>query len=118
MVSQPVLTRRMAMAGAAAASLVGTAAFAQGAAQTAHGTVFDDADASGRRSDASRGIADVMVSNGRDVVLTDADGRWSLPVADGDAIFVVKPTGWATPLAPGTNLSMCSRLHQPDGTPA
>jgi 3',5'-cyclic AMP phosphodiesterase CpdA len=118
MVSQPVLTRRMAMAGAAAASLVGTAAFAQGAAQTAHGTVFDDADASGRRGDASRGIADVMVSNGRDVVLTDADGRWSLPVADGDAIFVVKPTGWATPLAPGTNLSMCSRLHQPDGTPA
>jgi hypothetical protein len=59
-----------------------------------------------------------MVSNGRDVVLTDAEGRWSLPVEDGDAIFVIKPTGWATPLAPETNLSMFSRLHQPDGTPA
>jgi C terminal of Calcineurin-like phosphoesterase/Calcineurin-like phosphoesterase len=38
-----------------------------------------------------------MVSNGRDVVLTDSEGRWTLPVVTGDQVFVIKPRGWTTP---------------------
>ena len=127
MVSLPGLTRRMAVAGATAASLVGGRAFAQAAPPeapppappvTARGTVFEDTDGSGRRDDTSKGIPDVMVSNGRDVARTDADGRWTLPVREGDSLFVIKPTGWTTLLWPETNLPLYSYIYQPHGTPA
>lgn len=36
-----------------------------------------------------------MVSNGLDVVTTDLSGSWSLKVAPGDMIFVIKPAGWS-----------------------
>jgi hypothetical protein len=88
------------------------------ASETAHGVVFEDTDGSFRRQAGSKGVADVMVSNGRDVVRTDADGRWSLPVRDSDAIFVIKPTGWTTPIDPVTQLPIFSYIHQPQGTPA
>ena len=58
-----------------------------------------------------------MVSNGRDVVRTDAAGRWRLPVRDGDSIFVIKPTGWMTPLDPHTQLPRFATIHQPQGSP-
>jgi C terminal of Calcineurin-like phosphoesterase len=118
------LTRRMALAGIAAASIVGSRAEADSApapasdTATAQGMVFEDGDGSGRRQPASPGVPNVMVSNGRDVVLTDADGRWSLPVRDGDSIFVIKPTGWMTPVAPETHLPQFSYIHEPQGTPA
>lgn len=89
------LGRREVIAGAAGLVIAGATA-APLRAQTAtgeiaRGTVFD-ADANGG------GIPGVMVSNGRDVVKTDAEGRWALPVAPGDSVFVIKPAGWATPV--------------------
>jgi hypothetical protein len=118
------LTRRMALAGMAAASVAGrraeadsTPAAAPGAV-TAQGTVFEDSAGTGRREADSQGVTNVMVSNGRDVVSTDADGRWSLPVREGDSIFVIKPTGWMTPLAPETHLPQFSYIYEPQGTPA
>ena len=113
------LTRRQAIAAATAAGLL--AATAPAAAQTAaiaRGTVFDDADGTARRTPASRGLAGVMVSNGCEVVLTDAAGRWSLPVEPGDSLFVVKPTGWSPPIDPATQLPRFAYLHAPEGTPA
>ncbi len=120
------LTRRMALAGVAAASIAGSHAAAADstapppttATVTAQGTVFDDRDGSGRRQPGSPGVPNVMVSNGRDVVITDAAGRWTLPVRAGDSIFVIKPTGWMTPLAPETHLPQFSYIYQPQGTPA
>ena len=41
-----------------------------------------------------RGLGGVMVSNGRDVVLTAPDGRWHLPARVGYDVFVVKPAGY------------------------
>jgi hypothetical protein len=124
------LTRRMALSGLAA-SLVAETARADDAAPaapaagthaasqdvTARGTVFEDKDGSGQRGPGAQGIANIMVSNGRDVVLTDAQGAWALPVRDGDAIFVIKPSGWMTPLETGTNLPRFSYLYAPQGTP-
>ena len=89
-----------------------------GDAQTARGTVFEDVDGSGRRAPGSPGLAGVMVSNGRDVVKTDADGRWSLPVQPGQSLFVIKPTGFMTPVDPATQLPRFAYVHAPDGTPA
>jgi hypothetical protein len=62
-------------------------------------------------------LADVLVSNGRDVVRTDADGRYSLSVAPGEAIFVIKPAGFAVPVDPETQLPRFFYVHDPAGTP-
>ncbi len=114
------ITRRQAVAGAAALGLTGVlaGAHAQTAAPTARGSVFEDTDGSFRRGPGSKGVPDVLVSNGRDVAKTDADGRWSLPVQPGDAVFVIKPSGWMTAVDPATQLPRFSHLHLPDGTPA
>jgi hypothetical protein len=117
----PPLTRRQAITAGGAAALAAAAgpALAQTAATTiARGTVFEDTDGSRRRSPASRGIPGVMVSNGMDVVPTDAEGHWSLPVAAGDSLFVIKPTGWSTPIDPATQLPRFAYVHAPEGTPA
>lgn len=84
--------------------------------ELATGYVFDDSAGSVRQPN-SPGIANVMVSNGRDVVLTDGAGRWTLPVAPGDSVFVIKPSHWTTPTGAG-GVPRFSRLHEPSGTPA
>ena len=109
-------TRRQVMATAGASALALTAG--TGLAQPpvwASGCVFEDPDGTGRRGRASRGIAGVMVSNGRDVVKTDAEGHWQLPVGDGDSLFVIKPPHWRTPLGLG-GVPQFSHLHQPHGS--
>jgi C terminal of Calcineurin-like phosphoesterase/Calcineurin-like phosphoesterase len=110
-------TRRevMAAAGASALALTAGAGLAQPPA-AASGFVFEDRNRKGRREPGDRGIPGVMVSNGRDVVRTDAEGRWGLPVADGDSLFVVKPPHWSTPVGQG-GVPQFSRLHQPKGSP-
>ena len=110
-------TRRevIAAAGASALALTAGTGLAEPPA-VASGMVFEDRHRSGRREPGNRGIAGVMVSNGRDVARTDAEGRWRLPVADGDSLFVIKPPHWSTPLGLG-DVPLFSRLHQPKGSP-
>jgi hypothetical protein len=85
--------------------------------QSATGVVFEDRSGTGRRRPGDPGIAGVLVSNGRDVVKTDANGRYALPVADETIIFVIKPTGYAVPVERGTMLPRFYYIHQPKGTP-
>ena len=66
--------------------------------------MFEDRDGSGVASAANPGLAGVLVSNGRDVAVTGADGRYTLPLPDEATIFVVKPAGFMPPLEPQTNL--------------
>lgn len=61
------------------------------------GVVFDDANGNGRHDAGEPGIADVAVSNGREVARTDAQGRYVLSMQAGQTIFVVKPAGWRVP---------------------
>src|SRR5262249_58732502 len=101
------LTRRDVMKGGAAAALVATSApLQQAAAQGASvsGVVFEDRSGSGRRQPGDPGIPGVLVSNGREVAKTDANGRYSLPIEEETAVFVIKPTGWMVPVEPGTIL--------------
>jgi hypothetical protein len=69
------------------------------ATETARGTVFEDLNGDGRRRGSEPGLAGVRVSNGRDVVVTDALGHWQLPVVAGDTLFVVKPPGFEPPVS-------------------
>lgn len=118
------LTRRQVVGGAAALAALAASGAAHGATTaplvsdvTAQGMVFDDAEGSGVRTPASTGIAGVMVSNGHDVVLTDADGRWRLPVVPGQSLFVIKPSGWMVPVDAATGLPRFAYVYAPAGTP-
>ena len=116
------VTRRdvlLGAAGAAAAAAMpasATRAFAQTA--TVSGIVFEDRGGAGLRGPDDPGVPNVLVSNGRDVALTDAQGRYTLPLPDEAAIFVVKPAGFMPPVDPVTQLPRFYRLHQPNGSPA
>jgi hypothetical protein len=86
------------------------------ATQTARGVVFLDADGDGVRDPGERGIAGVRVSNGLDIVTTDAVGRYTIPVAGDDIVFVIKPRGYATPTN-DRNLPVFHHIHKPNGSP-
>lgn len=102
----------------AAASLRGKYALAADAAvRSVSGVVFEERSGARQRQAGDRGIPDVAVSNGRDVVRTDAEGRYSLPIGEEAIVFVIKPTGYEVP----TNddwLPQFYYIHQPKGSPA
>lgn len=84
----------------------------------ATGTVFEDRNANGIREAGEKGLRGVVVSNQRDVVLTDGDGRWQLPLLpEGETtFFVVKPRGFAPPLN-ADRLPRFAYTHKPAGSP-
>ncbi len=70
-----------------------------GAARPAQvtGIVYLDANRNGRRDGGERGLAGVKVSNGREVAITDAQGRYGLPGGTRMTVFVIKPPAYAVP---------------------
>jgi calcineurin-like phosphoesterase family protein len=112
------LTRRDVLVGAASGLAFAAIepAGAEAQEQTVSGVVFEDRDGSGVASAANPGLNDVLVSNGRDVAITGADGRYTLPLPEEATIFVVKPRDYMPPVDPLTNLPRFYR-HQPKGTP-
>lgn len=65
---------------------------------TVSGTVFLDLNSNGIRDSGEPGIPNVAVSNGREVVLTDVLGRYSLPAFANMTVFVIPPDGYFPPL--------------------
>jgi C terminal of Calcineurin-like phosphoesterase/N terminal of Calcineurin-like phosphoesterase/Calcineurin-like phosphoesterase len=126
--SKLLLTRRHLVTGSAAAITVATASSSNAQAfpvdgrqppeRMATGVVFEDLSGTGTRHISDPGIAGVLVSNGRDVVRTDSEGRYSLPVHDETIIFVIKPAGYSVPVDPNGMLPRFYYIHQPNGTPA
>lgn len=82
----------------------------------ARGIVFADTDGDGQLGEGEVGLPGVRVSNGRDVVVTDATGRYELPIDDDDGLFVIKPRGWQVPLGEH-GLPRHYYLHKPAGSP-
>jgi len=70
-----------------ALALIILAASAIAQPTTATGVVFEDTNRNGSRDGGEVGVPGVGVSNGTDVAVTDAEGRWSLPVEDGTILF-------------------------------
>ena len=87
------------------------------AAQQAAGIVFEDLDGDGQRSGNEPGIAGVRVSDGEQVVLSGADGRWSMQIGDEAVIFITKPSGYVPPVNED-RLPRFFHIHQPKGSPA
>lgn len=91
--------------------------FAPVIAQTSvSGIVFNDINSNAGRDSNEQGIANVAVSNGVDVVLTDRNGRYTLPVNGDATIFVIKPAGYTVPLN-AKNQPQFFYVHRPNGSP-
>jgi len=83
------------------------------------GRVFVDKNRDGRRQHREDGVRGVLVSNGREVVKTDRDGDYRLPIYDqagGTTIFITKPAGYDVPLD-AQNLPQFAYHHIPAGSP-
>src|SRR5690606_13349704 len=78
--------------------------------------VFNDTNNDGQRNRRESGVAGVAISNGIDVILTDAQGRYTLPVGEDNIIFVIKPSGYAVPVGEN-NLPKYYHIHKPQGSP-
>ena len=85
--------------------------------ELAKGTVYVDANSNGKQDSKEIGLAGVSVSNGRQVVQTDKNGRYELPVQNDNIIFVIKPSGYELVLD-ADNHSKFYYIHKPHGAPA
>ncbi|MGP1394963.1 MAG: calcineurin-like phosphoesterase C-terminal domain-containing protein [Inquilinaceae bacterium] len=95
---------------------VRTAAQTAAPRDTVTGRVFHDVSRDGIHQDGETGVRGVLVSNGREVVVTDGQGRYSLPAFDNMTVFVTEPAGWDVPL----NDDLVPQFfyhHKPEGTP-
>ncbi len=90
---------------------------ARAGVETARGVVFLDADGDGIRDSNERGVARVPVSNGCRVVVSDADGSYSIDIAANEMLFISKPAGYGVPLD-DNNIPQFFYRHYPQGTPA
>ena len=81
------------------------------------GRVFEDLNRNGQADPDEPGIANVRVSNSRNVTLTDESGAYELRVNGDSIVFITKPSGYMTPLD-GYRLPRFHYLHRPDGSPS
>jgi hypothetical protein len=86
------------------------------AQETARGIVFDDLNRNLVKERKEKGIGQAAVSNGRDVVLTDADGKYEIPVSPGQILFVIKPSDYSLPVN-SNNQPQFFYIHKPSGSP-
>ncbi|MGI9526766.1 MAG: calcineurin-like phosphoesterase C-terminal domain-containing protein [Weeksellaceae bacterium] len=93
--------------------LISSLTFAQ---NSATGIVFEDVNKNGIQDKKEKGIPDVAVSNGKDVVLTDSHGKYKLTVTDDQIIFVIKPKNYSYPLSK-FNTPQFYYIHKPNGSP-
>lgn len=62
-------------------------------------------------------VPGVLVSNGRELVRTDSEGRYRIAVTPGQTVFVIKPPGWREVVDAGGEARHW-RHHFPTGSPA
>lgn len=86
------------------------------AQDTATGVVFHDQNRNLMHDQDEPGLEGVSVSNGLEVVQTDAQGRYRLPVSNETILFVTKPAGYMVPVNEA-KLPQFYYLHYPNGTP-
>jgi len=84
--------------------------------QTVQGVVYADENKNGQRDPHEAGVAGVLVSNQRDVVQTDAQGKYMLPSMSRMIIFITKPSSYSLPLNENKQ-PLFFYIHQPQGSP-
>lgn len=89
-------------------AMSGSFAIAQ---QKVSGYIFDDTNGNGLKDKKEIGLPAIGISNGRDIVETDKNGFYSIPVSDGQVLFVIKPAGYRAALDEN-NLFKSYYLHK------
>jgi hypothetical protein len=84
--------------------------------EKARGAVYLDQNGNGRMDRSEHGIPGVSVSNGLDVVQTDAHGKYAIPLPPESILFISKPAQYEVPVDKN-NLPQFYYIHYPDGTP-
>jgi hypothetical protein len=82
----------------------------------ASGYVYLDENRNLQRDANEPGIESVLVSNQLDVVATDEFGFYTLPVNEGDILFISKPAGYNLPVS-SLNIPQFYYIHSPQGSP-
>ena len=85
-------------------------------AQTVKGYVYNDENHNNKKEGREKGIANVAVTNGTDVVLTDKNGKYELAASNDAIIAVIKPSGYSVPVN-ADNLPQFFYIHKPEGSP-
>lgn len=80
------------------------------------GYVFDDSNTNGKRDRREIGIPNVAVTNGQEVVLTDAKGRYQMSIGSDHIISVIKPSGYSVGKNKD-NLPQFFYIYKPKGSP-
>ncbi|MGE4513301.1 MAG: metallophosphoesterase N-terminal domain-containing protein, partial [Chryseobacterium sp.] len=80
------------------------------------GYVYEDLNKNQKKENREKGIEGVAVSNGTQVILTDKNGRYNLPIMEGQSVFVIKPSGYMTPVN-ANNLPQYYYQYKPKGSP-
>ncbi len=83
---------------------------------TLEGVVFEDTNQNSQQDAGEPGIAGVPVSNGRDIVTTDDEGRYEVPVDDNTTVFITQPAGYQVPVDEN-NVAQFFYNHVPEGSP-
>ncbi len=82
----------------------------------AKGIVYYDKNGNGVYDRGDRGLKGVRLSNGVDVVETEDDGSYKIPVTDDTIVFVLKPRGWISPVSKD-QIPRFYYIHKPEGSP-
>lgn len=82
----------------------------------ARGHVFRDKNRNGVFDANEKGIKNVLVSNGTEVVKTNHRGEYELPAYDGMTVFITKPAGYDVPVDEN-NVPQFFYHHLRDGSP-
>lgn len=86
------------------------------AQQIAKGYVYEDSNKNGIKDKSEKGIADVMVTNGLDVIKTDKNGYYEIQVQEDNIIQVIKPGNYNY-LYDAYYLPKFMYNHKPNGSP-
>ncbi|MEX2402552.1 MAG: calcineurin-like phosphoesterase family protein [Balneolales bacterium] len=78
------------------------------------GLVFHDFNENGQYDQNEPGIPNVLISNGRDIVVTGDDGSYEVPADEDVTISVIKPSGWTTQMDEN-NIPQFHYIHSEDG---
>ncbi|WP_227270138.1 calcineurin-like phosphoesterase C-terminal domain-containing protein [Roseobacter weihaiensis] len=84
--------------------------------ETITGMVFHDLSRDGVRQQDEPGVNGVIVSNGRDVTTSGADGSYTLPVYENMTVMVHEPAAWDVP-TDQNGVPQFFYHHLPEGTP-
>jgi len=79
----------------------------------AKGKVYHDVNGNGILDAEEPGIGGILVTNGREIVKTDSDGSYSMPLEKDGILFVIKPKGYRTAVD-ARNIPRFYYLHRPD----